>query len=132
VFSVHPGLLPIGMSEDIATRPPATAYEAHVRDWAMRELDAGRGAHPEQVVALVLRLAVGDADSLSGRHLSVHDDLDAVLARLSEVHAGDLYVLRPDRLRACARGARPRHRPAGPAYLLGRHADVWRTALARR
>jgi hypothetical protein len=98
----------------------------------MRELDAGRGASPEQAVALVLRLAAGDADALSGRHLSVHDDLDAVLARLSEVHAGDLYVLRPDRLRARARGARSLGRPAGPAYLLGRHADVWRAALARR
>jgi NAD(P)-dependent dehydrogenase (short-subunit alcohol dehydrogenase family) len=97
VFSVHPGLLPIGMSEDIAARPPATAYEAQVRDWAMRELDAGRGADPEQAVALVLRLAAGDADALSGRHLSVHDDLDAVLARLPEVHAGDLYVMRPAR-----------------------------------
>jgi NAD(P)-dependent dehydrogenase (short-subunit alcohol dehydrogenase family) len=132
VFSVHPGLLPIGMSENFATRPPATPYEAHVRDWAMRELDAGRGADPEQAVALVVRLAAGDADALSGRHLSVHDDLDAVLARLPEVHAGDLYVLRPDRLRARARGARPLRRPAGPAYLRGRHADVWRAALARR
>jgi NAD(P)-dependent dehydrogenase (short-subunit alcohol dehydrogenase family) len=132
VFSVHPGLLPIGMSEDIATRPPATAYEAHVRDWAMRELDAGRGADPEQAVALVVRLAAGDADALSGRHLSVHDDLDAVLARLPEVHAGDLYVLRPDRLRARARSARSLRRPAGPAYLRGRRADVWRAALAGR
>ena len=39
---------------------------------------------------------------LSGRHLSVHDDLDAVLARLAEVRARDLYVMRPDRLPALA------------------------------
>jgi hypothetical protein len=48
------------------------------------------------------------------------------------VHAGDLYVLRPDRLRARARSARSLHRPAGPAYLRGRRADVWRAALAGR
>ena len=45
-----------------------------------------------------MRLAVGDGDSLSGRHLSVHDDLDSVLARGNEVFARDLYVLRPSRL----------------------------------
>jgi hypothetical protein len=45
-----------------------------------------------------VRLAAGDGDSLSGRHLSVDDDLDAVLARLAEVRARDLYVMRPDRL----------------------------------
>ena len=98
VFSVHPGLLPIGMSEDIAERPPATAYEVQVRDWALNELDEGRGADPDQALALILRVAAGDADALSGRHLSVHDDLDAVLARLPEVQARDLYVMRPDRL----------------------------------
>ena len=45
-----------------------------------------------------MRLAAGDADSLSGRHLSVHDDLDALLARVQEVRSRDLYVLRPEPL----------------------------------
>jgi hypothetical protein len=34
----------------------------------------------------------------SGRHLSVHADLDAGLARLPEVRDRDLYVMRPERL----------------------------------
>ncbi len=41
VFSVHPGLLPIGMSEDFAARPPVDAYEAHVRDWAAARAGGG-------------------------------------------------------------------------------------------
>jgi NAD(P)-dependent dehydrogenase (short-subunit alcohol dehydrogenase family) len=98
VFSVHPGLLPIGMSETIGATPPRTRHEALIRTWALNELAQGRGADPERAVELVVRLAAGDGDSLSGRHLSVDDDLDAVLARLAEVRARDLYVMRPERL----------------------------------
>jgi NAD(P)-dependent dehydrogenase (short-subunit alcohol dehydrogenase family) len=98
VFSVHPGLLPIGMTETAAEREPASAYEAQIRQWADNEFRKGRGARPEQAVELILRLATGDGDPLSGRHLSVHDDLDTLLARLPEVSDHDLYVLRPDRL----------------------------------
>ena len=47
---------------------------------------------------LMLRLARGDADALSGRHLSVHDDLDALLDRIDTVRDRDLYVMRPERL----------------------------------
>jgi NAD(P)-dependent dehydrogenase (short-subunit alcohol dehydrogenase family) len=98
VFSVHPGLLPIGMSETVNALVPTSVHEARVRRWALDELAQGRGADPEQAVELILRLANGDADTLSGRHLSVHDDLDAVLDRLVEVRDSDLYVLRPERL----------------------------------
>jgi len=102
VFSVHPGLLPIGMSATVAGTTPRTRHEARIRTWALNELAEGRGAEPGRAVDLVLRLAAGDGDSLSGRHLSVHDDLDAVLARLAEVRARDLYVMRVDRLRGVA------------------------------
>jgi NAD(P)-dependent dehydrogenase (short-subunit alcohol dehydrogenase family) len=99
VFSVHPGLLPIGISETIAAHTPTSTHEAHIRAWALNALAEGRGADPAQAADLLLRIAAGDADRLSGRHLSVHDDLDGVLARLPEVLERDLYVLRPDGLR---------------------------------
>ena len=57
---------------------------------------------------LVMRLATGGADALSGRHLSVHDDIDKMLEHIDEVREHDLYVMRPERLqlmreeRACA------------------------------
>ena len=98
VFSVHPGLLPIGMSETMAAHRPTSAHEAHVQDWTAAEIADGRGADPERAIDLLVRLVAGDADRLSGRHLSVHDDLDAVLRNLAEVRAHDLYVLRPERL----------------------------------
>ena len=63
-----------------------------------RSWPTDRGAEPTGAIELPLRVVAGDADGLSGRHLSVPDDLDVVLARVDEVQAHDLYVLRPERL----------------------------------
>ena len=41
-----------------------------------------------------MRIANGDLDRLSGRHLSVHDDLDALVSRTEDVLGDDLHVLR--------------------------------------
>jgi NAD(P)-dependent dehydrogenase (short-subunit alcohol dehydrogenase family) len=98
VFSVHPGLLPIGMSTSVIDRVPGTTHEERIRAWTLNELEQGRGADPSQAVDLIMRIAAGEADRLSGRHLSVHDDLDALLARSDEVLANDLYLLHPTRL----------------------------------
>ena len=98
VFSVHPGLLPIGMAETVAGHRPTSVHEALIQDWTAAEIAHGRGADPERAIDLLVRLVAGDGDGLSGRHLSVHDDLDAVLRNVAEVRAHDLYVLRPERL----------------------------------
>ena len=60
--------------------------------WVRQELRAGRGADPALAARLVTRLAAGDADQFSGCHLSVHDDLDAILACGEGVR--DRYQLR--------------------------------------
>jgi NAD(P)-dependent dehydrogenase (short-subunit alcohol dehydrogenase family) len=99
VFSVHPGLLPIGLAESGLPDDPANgSYAAGVRAWVARELAAGHGADPAAAMHLMLRIARGDADALSGRHLTVDDDLDALLARIDTVRDRDLYVMRPERL----------------------------------
>jgi NAD(P)-dependent dehydrogenase (short-subunit alcohol dehydrogenase family) len=99
VFSVHPGLLPIGMSDAIIGDSRAEdSHETRIRDWVTRELSEGRGADTAAAMRLVMRLATGSADALSGRHISVHDDLDAMLERIEEVREHDLYVMRPERL----------------------------------
>jgi NAD(P)-dependent dehydrogenase (short-subunit alcohol dehydrogenase family) len=95
VFSVHPGILPIGLSElALASTAPSDSPLGRMREWVGNELAEGRGAQPDQVAGLLLRIATGELDQLSGRHLSVHDDLDAVLARTDDVVRDDLYVLR--------------------------------------
>jgi NAD(P)-dependent dehydrogenase (short-subunit alcohol dehydrogenase family) len=97
-FSVHPGLLPIGMSEQVsqwATSP--NRYELHISEWVEREFAEGRGADPDAAVELITRVAAGEADALSGRHLSVQDDLDELLAQIHDIRHRDLYLLHPNR-----------------------------------
>ncbi|MDP8932225.1 MAG: SDR family oxidoreductase [Actinomycetota bacterium] len=95
VFSVHPGLVAIGLSEEaLAGNAPDHTPEGHLHAWIRQELTEGRGADPAWAGELVVRLGAGEADELSGCHVSVHDDLDAILARIDQVRRDDLYVLR--------------------------------------
>ena len=95
---MHPGLLPIGLTETVTGGPAASIHHEHqIRRWRLDELRSGRGADPDEAVELMLRIAVGDADPLTGRHISVHDDLDELLARVDEVRERDLFVMRPER-----------------------------------
>jgi NAD(P)-dependent dehydrogenase (short-subunit alcohol dehydrogenase family) len=95
VFSVDPGVLAIGLGEQaLASTAPADSPEGWMREWVSQELAEGRGAQPHQGAEVLLRIAMGELDRLSGRHLSVHDDLDALLARTDDVLRQDLYVLR--------------------------------------
>ena len=95
VFSAHPGLLPIGLSEQALTsRAPEDPATAKVFSWIRRELDQGRGTDPDVAARFVLRLAAGDCDRLSGRHLTVHDNLGTLIAQADEISRHDLYTLR--------------------------------------
>jgi 5-hydroxydodecatetraenal polyketide synthase CpkA len=95
VFSVDPGLLPIGLGE-AALKASASRQtpEGRVQRWIRDQLAAGRGADPEEAVRLIIALACGRADRLSGRHLSVTDNLDALLPRIDQIERDDLHTLR--------------------------------------
>ena len=95
VFSVHPGILPIGFGEQaVEAIAQGEGPPGGIVDWFRGEFEAGRAAEPHQAAELVVRIAAGDADQLSGCHLTVHDDLDAILANLDDVRADDRYLLR--------------------------------------
>ena len=94
IFSVHPGLLPIGLSETaLDPDAPPGSDEARVYAWAQQQIAEGRGAKPDHAINQILQLASGRYDQLSGRHLSVHDNLDEVLAHIDDVRGQELYVL---------------------------------------
>jgi NAD(P)-dependent dehydrogenase (short-subunit alcohol dehydrogenase family) len=113
VFSVHPGLLPIGLAEPaLATSSPPDSHEARVHAWIRQELAEGRGAEPAAAVELIIGLASGRYDELSGRQLSVHDDVDAALARIDDVRDTELYVLGVRTLSTAAAQHSWRRRPA--------------------
>jgi len=95
VFSVDPGLLPIGLGQAAlgsSAGPPTPAGRVH--GWIRDQFAAGRGADPEQAARLILALASGRADRLSGRHLSVAEDLGALLHRIDQIERDDLHTLR--------------------------------------
>jgi len=99
IFSIHPGLLPIGLAETALSpdAPPGT-HDARLYAWAQHELNAGRGAEPDRAIEQIYRLTTGRYDELSGRHLSVHDDLDEILRRIHDVRDSELYLLGMHRL----------------------------------
>jgi hypothetical protein len=43
----------------------------------------------------VVRLASGDADELSGRYITVHDDLDRLIEQAEAIGRSDAHLLRP-------------------------------------
>jgi NAD(P)-dependent dehydrogenase (short-subunit alcohol dehydrogenase family) len=94
VFSVHPGLLPIGLTEAALSGAAACSpAEAAISEWTRGELAAGRGTDPARAVELIVRLLRGPYAALSGRHLSVQDDVDELLERIDEIRARELYLL---------------------------------------
>jgi NAD(P)-dependent dehydrogenase (short-subunit alcohol dehydrogenase family) len=95
VFSVDPGLLPIGLGEATLRATAGRQTPAgRVQGWIRDQFAAGRGADPEQAARLIVALASGHADRLSGRHLSVTDNLGALLPRIDQIERDDLHTLR--------------------------------------
>jgi NAD(P)-dependent dehydrogenase (short-subunit alcohol dehydrogenase family) len=96
VLSFDPGLLPIGLGESATAggAPDPGTAEGLVMSWIRERIASGHGADPALATSLLVRLAAGDGDLLSGRHLTVADDLDAVLANIDQVRRDDLHYLR--------------------------------------
>ena len=83
VFAIHPGSVRTPMNDYVHDSPEVTERAPQIQQW-FRTLYAERRDTPiERSVELVLRLAAGDADALSGRYLSVEDDLDALVKQLA-------------------------------------------------
>jgi short chain dehydrogenase len=95
VFSVHPGITRIGLTERaLADSAPPGSAEARMHAWIRQQLRTGHCADPALAARLAIRLAAGHADALSGCHLSVHDDLDPILADTDHARCRDRYQLR--------------------------------------
>jgi NADP-dependent 3-hydroxy acid dehydrogenase YdfG len=86
-FSVTPGFVWTEMTTAMAATPWFSAL-AERRD----------ALPPERVAVLVARIARGDADPLSGRFLHALDDLDDLLAHVTEIGRDELYAPRLRRL----------------------------------
>ena len=84
VFPIMPGLVRTVMSEEARHHLP----------FVQKLFDDGLEVTPDVVAKLVLTLASGAADSLSGRLFSVADNVEEIVSRAAEVHANELHLLR--------------------------------------
>jgi hypothetical protein len=70
----------------------------HRLPFVQKLLDDGLEVTPNVVADLILFLASGRADSLSGRLFSVGEDVEEIVRRSEEVYRDELYALRARKL----------------------------------
>jgi NAD(P)-dependent dehydrogenase (short-subunit alcohol dehydrogenase family) len=89
VFALHPGAVRTAMTDAYFGSAEGQRWLPGIQDMFEQE-----NPTPEQAVALCLALASGAADALSGRFVTVFDDLAALVNRADEITTHDLYTLR--------------------------------------
>src|SRR5262249_53892152 len=89
-FAVIPGTVRTAMSEYSLNSPEGQRW----LPWFQQVFSESRDVSAEHPASLVLQIARGRADALSGRVLSVADDLEALVSRALEIRDKRLYSLR--------------------------------------
>ena len=90
LFSVAPGTVRTDMSMHSVNSPEGRKWIP----WFRRIFDEHLDLPAERPAQLVLELASGKMDALSGLYLTPFDDLDAILHGINEVNADKLHSLR--------------------------------------
>jgi NAD(P)-dependent dehydrogenase (short-subunit alcohol dehydrogenase family) len=94
VFAMGPGTVRTAMSKYSLNSPEGRTWLPWFRDI----FDEGRDLPPERPAALLVALASGRADILSGRYVYPADDLDRMIEEAREIEARKLYSLQVQRL----------------------------------
>ena len=94
VFAMGPGTVRTAMSEHSLYSPEGRRW----LPWFKDIFDEGRDLPPERPAALLLTLASGKADVLSGRFVYPADDLDRLIEAAAEIESRKLYSLQVQRL----------------------------------
>ncbi|HEX6699790.1 MAG TPA: SDR family oxidoreductase [Gaiellaceae bacterium] len=87
VFAITPGFVRTRLLEEAARSEAG-------REWLPELGEREDALEPERAGRLVVELATGRADALSGRFLHVLDDLDDLIGRADEIARDDCYALR--------------------------------------
>jgi NAD(P)-dependent dehydrogenase (short-subunit alcohol dehydrogenase family) len=94
VFGMGPGTVRTAMSEYSLNSPEGKRWLPWFRDI----FDQGRDLPAERPAELLVALASGRADALSGRFIVPADDLDQLIAAVAEIDKAKLYSLQVQRL----------------------------------
>ena len=89
VFAIDPGLVRTAISESALS-----CGEPSIEQWFTDAFANQEDISPESAATLVVYLASGGADVLSGRNIDVSDDVAQMVARAAEIEQRDLHVLR--------------------------------------
>ncbi len=89
VFAIDPGLVRTAMSESALS-----CGEPSIERWFEDAFANQEDVSTESAATLVVSLASGAADVLSGRNIDVSCDVAWMVARAAEIEEHDLYVLR--------------------------------------
>jgi NAD(P)-dependent dehydrogenase (short-subunit alcohol dehydrogenase family) len=91
VFAIHPGGAQTALTESQFLSEGARTWFPKIYEYASQ---GGGGQPPEQAADLVVFLASGRADALSGCFINVRDDVNEMVQRAQEIREGELYTLR--------------------------------------
>jgi NAD(P)-dependent dehydrogenase (short-subunit alcohol dehydrogenase family) len=86
VFAVDPGRVATQMTDHMVSSDEGRRWLPHLQE--------GEWVDPDRAARLVVALASGRGDPLSGRLLRARDDFEEVEARMAEITRHDLYVSR--------------------------------------
>ncbi len=89
VFTIIPGLVRTAMSESALS-----CGEPSIEQWFAGAFASQQDISAESAATLVVTLASGAADVLSGRYISAASDVAQMAAQADEIEGRDLYVLR--------------------------------------
>lgn len=90
VFAVHPGTVRTAMTEYLLDSEAGQKWMPSFQ----KTFEDGRDVPPARCGELVVLLASGKADDLSGRFIQVFDDIDDMVLHSKEIVQDDLYTLR--------------------------------------
>jgi NAD(P)-dependent dehydrogenase (short-subunit alcohol dehydrogenase family) len=93
-FAVHPGTVHTRMLDELSASDELLQRAEYLHTAFNEVMSTKATIAPERVVSLVCALAAGRADRLSGRYISIDDELDDLVARAEEIRTEDLYTLR--------------------------------------
>jgi NAD(P)-dependent dehydrogenase (short-subunit alcohol dehydrogenase family) len=89
-FAITPGTVRTSMAEYSLNSEAGKKW----LPWFGRIFDEGLDLPPERAANLVVALASGKADALSGCFISVHDDLNLLLENIEKIKSDNFYSLR--------------------------------------